>query len=1075
MSLEENIEENIQLINKYDIFESRFGVFKILDYDLNLDERKLKFKKYDHVLCEDCNQEIEMFSLVCYNCYNKETDCDERNRMNHGICKSCFKSNTTYGCSICNILKTSDYDLILKRRKAKYRNSKYVLCENCYEEVDYCRFYCTYCYDKEPDINKKVYMKFGPDFGIFKTSDYNLNLGLRRIKYMGYHGILCEECNQEINKYDFYYCTYCYDKETDVIKKGHMKFGPKFGIFKTFDYNLNLEERRAKYMNYDGILCEKCNNDIYKRNYYCTYCYNKETDVIKKGHMKFGLNLNFGIFNTFDYNLNLEERKAKFMNYDGILCEECNNKIDTQYYYCISCCYKETDVNKIVHMKFGSNFGIFNTFDYNLNLEERRAKYTNYNGILCEECNREINKYDDFYCTYCYDKETDVIKKGHMKFGSKFGIFNTFDYNLDLKERKAKYMNYDGILCEKCNKKINNYDYYCTYCYDKETNIIKKGHMKFGSKFGIFNTFDYNLDLKERKAKYMNYDGILCEKCNNDIYKRFYYCIYCYDKETDVNKKRHMKFGSNFKIFNTFDYTNLNLEERKAKYMNYDGILCEKCNNDIYKYDNFYCTYCYDKETDIIKKGHMKFGSKFGIFKTFDYNLNLEKRRAKYMNYDDLKERKEKYKKYDHINHIVCEKCNFEIDKQYYYCTYCYNKETNAIKKNHMKLGSDFKIFNTFDYNLDLEKRKEKYKKYDHINHIVCEKCNFEIDKQYYYCTYCYNKETDVIKKNHMKLGSDFKIFNTFDYNLDLEERKEKYKKYDHINHIVCEKCNKEIDKQYYYCTYCYNKETDAIKKNHMKLGSDFKIFNTFDYNLNLEERRAKYEKYDLVICEKCDNEIDKQYYNCNYCYNNQMIINRCKVCFIGNNDDCCSFYEFKQFLENFSKWINENNVVYKTLKVEISDYDLDEDDRREKYKNFDYILCEKCDRKYHYNYCYECFDEKIREFSPKLQDYENFYFKVYKKETNELRELKELQSILIDYKNIYFKLNSNLGIFKQIIQKFENTKYYVLDKKILIDNIRYNGVHNCWRKLRSYCCNCYDREFDIIEKKRMEFGKLDQ
>ena len=29
--------------------------------DLNLDERKLKFKKYDHVLCEDCNQEIENF------------------------------------------------------------------------------------------------------------------------------------------------------------------------------------------------------------------------------------------------------------------------------------------------------------------------------------------------------------------------------------------------------------------------------------------------------------------------------------------------------------------------------------------------------------------------------------------------------------------------------------------------------------------------------------------------------------------------------------------------------------------------------------------------------------------------------------------------------------------------------------------------------------------------------------------------------------------------------------------------------------------------------------------------------
>ncbi|CAB4408031.1 unnamed protein product [Rhizophagus irregularis] len=342
-----------------------------------------------------------------------------------------------------------------------------------------------------------------------------------------------------------------------------------------------------------------------------------------------------------------------------------------------------------------------------------------------------------------------------------------------------------------------------------------------------------------------------------------------------------------------------------------------------------------------------------------------------------------------------------------------------------------------------------------------------EIDEWDCYCTYCYNKETDVIKKRHMKFGLYFEIFNTFDYNLNLEERRAKYMNFDSI---LCEKCNNKIDKRNFYCTFCYNIETDTIKKVHMKYGSDFKIFNTFDYNLNLEERKAKYEKYDLVVCEKCNNnEIDKQYYNCNYCYNNnQMIINRCKVCFIGNNDNCCSFYEFKQFLEDFSKWINENNFI--ESKIGISDYDLDEDDRRIKYKNFDYILCEKCDRKYHYNYCYECFDKEIRE----LKDCKKFYFKVYRKETKELRELKELQSILIDYKNV-FKLTSNLGIFKQIRQKFENTKYYVDNKKILINNIRYNGVHDCLRKLRSYCCDCYDKEIDIIEKKRMDFGKLDQ
>ncbi|GBB90467.1 hypothetical protein RclHR1_17430003 [Rhizophagus clarus] len=210
----------------------------------------------------------------------------------------------------------------------------------------------------------------------------------------------------------------------------------------------------------------------------------------------------------------------------------------------------------------------------------------------------------------------------------------------------------------------------------------------------------------------------------------------------------------------------------------------------------------------------------------------------------------------------------------------------------------------------------------------------------------------------------------------------------------------------------------------------------------------------------------------------------KCKVCFIGNNGNCCSFYEFQQFLEDFNKWINENKLmddylVIKKQKGEISDYDLDEDDRRVKYKVFDYILCEKCDKKYHYNYCYNCYVKEINELNklksiilqPKLQGYENFYSKVYNKETKELRELKELQSILKDYKNVYFKLDEDLGIFKQIIKEFEKTKYQIENSKSHINNIRYNGLNNCDRKLNSYC-ECYDKETDIDEKKRMEFGK---
>ncbi|GBB93939.1 hypothetical protein RclHR1_02260004 [Rhizophagus clarus] len=358
MSIEENVDKNIQLIDKYDVFEPKFGVFK-----------------------------------------------------------------------------TSNYDLSLKERRERYRNLNYILCENCNEEVDYCKSYCIHCYDKETDVVKKVQMKYGSNFGIFKTLDYNLDLKERRAKYKNFDVILCENCNKETNHY-YWYRTFCYDKETDIYKKRYMKYGSNIGTFNTSDYSLDLKERRAKYKNFDGILCGSCNKEIYRYNYYCTYCYNKETNIIKKIYMKYGSN--FKILNISDYNLDLKERKAKYMKFDCILCENCNKEIDNYECYCTYCYYKETDINKKCQMKYGSNFGILYTSDYNLSVIERKAKNIYFDIILCENCSKEIDNYNYYYCTYCCDKETSIIKKGHMKYGSKFGIFNTSDYNLDLKERKSK-------------------------------------------------------------------------------------------------------------------------------------------------------------------------------------------------------------------------------------------------------------------------------------------------------------------------------------------------------------------------------------------------------------------------------------------------------------------------------------------------------------------------------------------------------------------------------------------------------------------------------------------------------------
>src|SRR5205814_7201193 len=115
----------------------------------------------------------------------------------------------------------------------------------------------------------------------------------------------------------------------------------------------------------------------------------------------------------------------------------------------------------------------------------------------------------------CYYKEADKNKKNHMKVGrSKDGNLIISYYDLKLEERKAKYNIYDNVLCEKCNKEIDINWFRCCACYDMETDIDKKNWMKYGLNVRIFKTSDYNLDRDERKAKYEDYNHILCEKCN---------------------------------------------------------------------------------------------------------------------------------------------------------------------------------------------------------------------------------------------------------------------------------------------------------------------------------------------------------------------------------------------------------------------------------------------------------------------------------------------------------------------------------------------------------------------------------
>ena len=64
----------------------------VLDYDLDEDEKKEIFQNYDFILCGKCNCKIEdKYRYCCDNCYEREIDETERNRVLNGKCKECFK------------------------------------------------------------------------------------------------------------------------------------------------------------------------------------------------------------------------------------------------------------------------------------------------------------------------------------------------------------------------------------------------------------------------------------------------------------------------------------------------------------------------------------------------------------------------------------------------------------------------------------------------------------------------------------------------------------------------------------------------------------------------------------------------------------------------------------------------------------------------------------------------------------------------------------------------------------------------------------------------------------------------
>src|SRR5437868_670092 len=90
------------------------------------------------------------------------------------------------------------------------------------------------------------------------------------------------------------------------------------------------------------------------------------------------------------------------------------------------------------------------------------------------------------------------------------------DYDLDKYEREEIFQNYDLILCEKCNRKINDCNY-CEDCKDKEIDDVERKRILYGK-------------CKECFQVINDFNNFGCESCTRKHFQEDF------DKWTSGNK-----------------------------------------------------------------------------------------------------------------------------------------------------------------------------------------------------------------------------------------------------------------------------------------------------------------------------------------------------------------------------------------------------------------------------------------------------------------------------------------------------------------------------------------------------------
>ncbi|MBR6695630.1 MAG: protein kinase [Oscillospiraceae bacterium] len=292
------------------------------------------------------------------------------------------------------------------------------------------------------------------------------------------------------------------------------------------------------------------------------------------------------------------------------------------------------------------------------------------------------------YWLYEYDANGNRIKESYYNADNTLRFTRVYEYNVSGDKLYETIYDSNGML-------------YCSYKYDANGNRVKEDTYKGGSVYLNNNVIpEYDLNGNKAKEKYLREDGTLdyyytyeYDSDGNLIKESCYFgngmLDHVYEYDSNGNKIKENRYFGNGTLNDVYEYDSNGNKIKESRYYS-DGTL------------NYYLIYEYDSDGNKIKESSYNEEGAFIYYCTYEYDLNGNKIKQSYYDSDGTLDWYLIYE-YDSNGNLIKE--SWYNDNGVLYDVSEYDSKGNEIKES--RYYSDGTLQYTYEYNLTGKRIKE--------------------------------------------------------------------------------------------------------------------------------------------------------------------------------------------------------------------------------------------------------------------------------------------------------------------------------------------------------------------------------